>query len=201
MNSTAGVRIFIPGNTNSSSPSSALLLPGTYTTRSGAGANSTLLDPFFTSTSVSASSNTGFQISQSATPSNANGVAASISQSSGLIIYSSTFFAGSSSLLPFNNSFIQNATSSFTPLSFLLSSNVRAVANLPTSGNVMQRIVLWSGSADVSQLPLQLRDGNWEISDIQGTTCSPVCSSGGVCSLEGTCVCAAGFTGASCGKP
>lgn len=191
----AGVRLSssTPSSNTTSSPQSVLLLPGTYTSSSLSLSNGTLLQPFLVNSSISTSSYTGFSVSGSSS-------AVSVSEASGLIAYSNSLFAGTSSLLPFNASFIQNATSTFTPLSFLLSPNMYAVANVPISGGTSQRIVFWSGTPDVTESPMQVANGQWTITDLQASTCSPACASGGVCSLQGQCACADGFTGSTCSK-
>lgn len=199
---SAGVQVTLPTNTsaggnNSSTPQSVLLLPGTYSVpASNSAQNVSLLQPFYTSMlrgSSKAEPLTGFSLSQSTDAVNVN-------QASGLIVYSNSLFSGSSSLLAFNNSFIQNATSSYTPLSFLLSPNIYAVVSLPISGGSSQRVAFSANVYDVNELPLHLAGGSWTITDIQGARCSPACGSGGVCSLEGKCLCAGGFVGETCSE-
>ena len=181
---------------NSSIASRALLLPGTYSqSPSGSGsssaANLSLLAPFFTSSTSTAQA--GFSLSTS-------GSSISISQSSGIVVYSSSLYSGQTSFLAFNDSYTQNATTSSTPLSLMISPDVYAVARVPVKGRADRRLTIWNAVPDINELPVQAQNGQWTIEDLQGNRCGPPCASGGLCSLAGQCLCAAGFTGPTCGK-
>ena len=77
-------------------------------------------------------------------------------------------FTGSSSLLAYNDSFVTNATSSFTPLSYILSNDIFAVAEVPTSrGDKKERVVLWTSVADTNELPMNLAKGPWTVTSMQ----------------------------------
>ncbi|KAH9930833.1 uncharacterized protein B0H18DRAFT_991485 [Fomitopsis serialis] len=60
------------------------------------------------------------------------------------------------------------------------------------------RIILWSSIPDVSQLPSSSLGSSLTLLDMQSTACSSPCSSGGICSSSGNCICQSGFTGSSC---
>lgn len=166
---TAGVQITIPPIANSTLPSTALLLPGSYSSASTATAanNASLLSPFLLSSASTLQSWTGFTGSPTSS-STANTI--TVDQASGLLVYSSTLFAGTSSLLAYNDSFVTNATSSFTPLSYIISNEVYAIAEVPTSesGN-KGRVVLWTSAADTNELPIDLAKGPWTINAMQGS--------------------------------
>jgi hypothetical protein len=100
-----------------------------------------------------------------------------------LVLYSSPFYQGSSVLVSPSQG--TNSTGS----SFLLGDGLFAVL----IGNGGQRAVAWTGLPDTSSL------GQVTVQTVQGTGCAGGCSSGGTCGLDGTCVCASGFTGTRCG--
>lgn len=163
----AGVQITIPATPNSTLPSTALLLPGTYSSASVATAsnNNTLLSRFLLSSASTLQSWTGF-IASPSTSSTANTI--TIDQTPGLLVYSASLFSGSSSLLAYNDSFITNATSSYTPLSYILSNGIFAIVEVPNSKNSeKERMVLWSSVADTSELPVDLAKGSWDILSMQ----------------------------------
>lgn len=60
------------------------------------------------------------------------------------------------------------------------------------------RVILWDSVPDTQNLPSPLNNAQFSLVDIQSTTCSPSCSSGGICNPQGQCVCRDGFTGSSC---
>jgi hypothetical protein len=91
-----------------------------------------------------------------------------IQQTPGLLVYSSSLFSGTTALLAMNNSFVSNATSSFTPLSFITSDNIYAVAEIPTSnGGKSERVVFWNSVSDTNELPLKITNGAWTVTHLE----------------------------------
>lgn len=164
---SAGVQISIPPTVNSTLPATALLLPGTYSSASVATAanNATMLSPFLLSSASTLQPWTGFTGSPSSS-SMANTI--TVNQAPGLVVCSSSMFTGSSSLLAYNDSLVTNATSAFTPLSYILSNDIFAIAEVPTSkGDKKERVVLWTSVADTNELPMDLAKGPWTIASMQ----------------------------------
>ena len=111
----------------------------------------------------------------------------------GLTTYTSPLYKGFASYTPLSNS--TNATTTSIE-SFLLSDNVWAV--LQVGGTAGRRMVAWDGVADVGNLVGG--SGGVEVVDMQSSSCSIPCASGGVCGSNSTCSCSTGFTGATCSK-
>lgn len=61
------------------------------------------------------------------------------------------------------------------------------------------RTVVWKGVSDVGNLGGG-GSGGISILDIQSSNCPIPCASGGVCGSNSSCICRAGFTGATCSK-
>lgn len=172
LTSIAGVQISIPTVPNSTLPSTALLLPGTYSSASTVTSanNASSLSPFLLSSSSTLQTSTGFTGTPS-TSTTANTI--TVDQPSGLLIYSSSLFSGQSSLLSYNDTFITNATSTFTPLSSILSNDLYVVAEIPTSRDTkkQERVVFWTSVPDVNELPMDVKEGPWTITSMQSCKC------------------------------
>lgn len=178
--STAGAVVYTPVN---SSYRATVLLPGVYTSSSSATANSSLLS-FGTSSTIQVS--TGF----TGTGSLCN--AYTVALEAGLTTYPSALFEGTPSYTPLSSS--ANSTSTASVKSFLLSSNMWVV--LDVGGASGSRVVAWDGVADVGNMVGG--SGGVSIVDLQSSSCSTPCASGGVCMSNSTCVCQPGFAGATC---
>ena len=140
-------------------------------TASTASANFSLLAPFLSASTSSAQ--TGFSLSTSSGAASTAATAFTVSQSTpGLLVYASSLYSGQSSLLSFNDTFVVNATSEFTPLSLLLSQGVYAVGQVPVqpgkAAEGSQRVTFWGGVADTNELPFSLRGGQWTIAQMEG---------------------------------
>jgi hypothetical protein len=61
-------------------------------------------------------------------------------------------------------------------------------------------VVVWNSVPDTAQLAFFSGSSTTlNVFDIQSSTCTPTCSSNGICSpTNNTCICAPGFTGTSC---
>lgn len=160
-------------SSNATNATSALLLPGTYSyPLSGNG--SALVEPLLQASNPTLSPGTGFTLSQTSN----SGSSFSVLQNpdAGLVIYSSSQYSGQVSSLSFNDSVVQNVTAGYTPLSFLMAQDVRAVVEVPISGGQKKRLTLWQGAPDTNELPVQLAGGAWTIEDLQGCK-RDICSS------------------------
>ncbi|CAD6577611.1 MAG: hypothetical protein CYPHOPRED_000285 [Cyphobasidiales sp. Tagirdzhanova-0007] len=93
-----GAVVTLPPSNSSTSSSSAILLPGSYTLPFSG--NPEVNDYLSSPSNASPTSFTGFSTSTTSAD-------IAVVQASGLLVYSDTFFSGSSSLLAFNNSFLQ----------------------------------------------------------------------------------------------
>ncbi|KIY48194.1 growth factor receptor domain-containing protein, partial [Fistulina hepatica ATCC 64428] len=161
------------------------LLPGTYTSST----NPELLHNELTSSSAKLTPSAGFANSSSSTD-----LPLTIALSTGFAIYSESLYAGSVDFkaLP-STPYAVNTSISLAAQSFAVSSSVWLAISAGTS----DRLIVWESIPDVSQLPSGL-DSNFTLIDMESSACSPACSSAGICNTNGTCSCAAGFTGSSC---
>ncbi|BGP53831.1 hypothetical protein JCM8202v2_001403 [Rhodotorula sphaerocarpa] len=178
------------------------LLPGTYTSSASAfqARNaSSPPSPFGAGSTPSVS--TGFGVSGSLSA--ASSAAYSVSTEQGLTTYSSPLYQGTAThFAPPQDASIANATSSDLPShieSLLLSSNTVAIAQFTNDRS--SNSVLWDSLYDAGQLPSGAGSGGINILDVQARGCAAACSSGGVCTQNGTCACTPGFQGQSCACP
>lgn len=172
----------------SSSSGSYLLLPGQYTSS----VQPASLEQSLVSATATLTFTTGFSNSStSTTPS----LPLNIALLPGLLNYPSDQYTGTPNFfpLPVNSGF--NATS-INRGSIILGANTVAAIEADNNG-VKNRVVLWDTVPYISQLPYSMA-GNLQILSIQSATCSPACASSAICSISGTCICPAGFTGDSC---
>ncbi|KAJ3723967.1 insulin-like growth factor binding protein [Lentinula raphanica] len=174
-NTTLGMTISASG-----AQTSALLLPGQYTTTT----NPQLLHDLLTSSSASLSPSTGFNSSSVSLP-------LTVALEPGLAIYSNSLYAGSAGFSSLPTAPVGNTSTPLTAQSLALSSNIWAAIDVGSTN----RVVFWDSVPDFSQLAVS---GSLSLVDMQSSACEPACSSNGVCTASGTCSCAAGFTGASC---
>lgn len=117
----------------------------------------------------------------------------------GLTTYSSALYQGSSTQISPPQT-ASNSTASRFPQkveSLLLTSDTLAIARFANDKST--QMVLWDSLYDAGQLPSGAGSGGLDILQVQSRACSPACSSGGVCIADGTCACAPGFTGKTCG--
>ncbi|KAJ4474127.1 hypothetical protein C8J55DRAFT_537066 [Lentinula edodes] len=164
----------------SGAQTSALLLPGQYTTTT----DPELLHALLTSSSASLSPSTGFNSSSVSLP-------LTVALEPGLAIYSNTQSGGSAGFSSLPNSPVGNSSTSLSAQSLALSSNIWAAINVGSRS----RVVFWDSVPDFSQLAVS---GSLSLVDMQSSAFEPACSSNSICTSSGTCSCAAGFTGASC---
>ncbi|KAJ3810962.1 growth factor receptor domain-containing protein [Lentinula aff. lateritia] len=174
-NTTLGMTISASG-----AQTSALLLPGQYTTTT----DPELLHGLLTSSSASLSPSTGFNSSSVSLPLN-------VALEPGLAIYSNSLYGGSAGFSSLPTSPVGNSSTPLSAQSLALSSNIWAAIDVGSTN----RVVFWDSVPDFSQLAVS---GSLSLVDMQSSACEPACSSNGICSSSGTCSCAAGFTGASC---
>ncbi|KAF5352024.1 hypothetical protein D9758_009411 [Tetrapyrgos nigripes] len=167
----------------SGAQTSALLLPGQYTSST----NPQLLHDLLTSSSPSLSPSSGFENSSQSTT-----LPLDIALEAGLAIYSQSLYGGSAGFSSLPSSPLNpNSSTPITAESFALSSNVWVALSMGSN----DRVVFWDSVPDVSQLGIS---GSISLLDIQSSACSPPCSGSGVCSASSTCTCPSGFTGTSC---
>ncbi|BGP45884.1 hypothetical protein JCM10450v2_001719 [Rhodotorula kratochvilovae] len=184
---TAGV--FVTGAVNGSTQQVALL-PGTYTSSSLAASNaSSSVSSVFTK-KAAANASEGFSSSGSLTSS------FTVSLQSGLTAYSSPLYQGSAEHVALPSA-ASNATSYPSSVeSLLLTSNTWAVVQL--ANDKSSRLVVWDSIADIGEIKGGTGSGGVNVVSVQARGCSTPCSSGGVCTGNGTCACFDGFTGATC---
>ncbi|KAJ7199204.1 insulin-like growth factor binding protein [Mycena pura] len=180
-NTTIGVTIASSGST------SALLLPGQYTSTT----NPQFLHDLFTSPSATLSPSPGFKNSSATLVLPLNVV-----QEPGLSIYSGPLYSGQAAFAAIPSAPIQNNAS--TPMalrSLALSPGVWIALNSAASGN--SRVIVWDSISDTAQLPTTA-PSSLALFDVQSASCTPPCSSAGICTAAGTCACTSGFTGELC---
>ncbi|KAH8103185.1 hypothetical protein DFH11DRAFT_1735039 [Phellopilus nigrolimitatus] len=174
---TLGAKLSAPG-----ASTALLLLPGQYTEST----NPQLLHSILTSNSASLAGSSGFANSTSIS------LPLSVQLNPGLAIYGAANYSSSATYIALPTSAnASNITAPFDASSFALSSNTWA--EVTSSGG---RIVLWDAAPDLSQLPGSL--SGLTLAQLQSSSCSTPCASGGVCTSQGACACLPGFTGSSC---
>jgi hypothetical protein len=175
-------------NDPSANVTAVQLLPGLYNTTSQPQDLLSLLSAFSATLSLSP----GFSSSSTFLPLNLT-----IEQRPGLVLYDEETYTGQPTFLQ-----LPSAPMSPTPVaastSFALSNNVWAVT---TVGSNNTTLVFWNAVPDIEELPNDIFiSQSLTLIDLQSSTCSPPCSSAGVCSASSTCSCAKGFAGSSCEK-
>ena len=168
----------------SGSPASLQLLPGEYTSTT----NPELLHELLTSSSASLSASAGFSVNKTVT------LPLDISLQPGVAVYSAANYSGKSTFNALPTNVSTNNTKQLSAGSLALASDVW----MSVASSSSDRIILWDSVPDVSQLPSGTFGSSLTLVDMQSTACSSPCSSGGVCSSSGKCVCQSGFTGSSC---
>lgn len=173
-----------------SSSAAYILLPGQYTSS----VQPASLQQSLASATSSLTFTKGF--SNSTTPTTPT-LPLNIALLPGLLNYPSDLYTGDPEFYPLPQSInaIFNSTS-INRGSIVLAPNTVAAIEANNNG-AKNRVVLWDTVPYISQLPYSMA-GNLQVLSIQSTTCSPACSSSAICTTAGTCVCPAGFTGASC---
>ncbi|KAH9842471.1 uncharacterized protein C8Q71DRAFT_801907 [Rhodofomes roseus] len=161
------------------------LLPGEYTSTT----NPELLHELLTSSSAALSASDGFSVNKSVS------LPFDISLQPGVAVYSGANYSGDASFNALPTNVSTNSTKHLSAGSLALASDVWMSVSGASSND---RIVLWSSVPDVSQLPSSSLGNSLTLLDMQSTACSSPCSSGGICSTSGKCVCQSGFTGSSC---
>ncbi|TNY23657.1 hypothetical protein DMC30DRAFT_442299 [Rhodotorula diobovata] len=186
---TAGV--FITGTVNGSTQR-VTLLPGTFTSSSLAASNASSSISSAFSKKSSANANEGFSSSGSLASS------LTVSLQAGLTVFASALYQGAAAHLSLPSA-ASNSTASYpsSAESLLLTSNTWAVVQL--ANDKSSRLVVWDSIADVGELDGGRGSGGVNVIDVQARGCSTPCSSGGVCTGNGTCACLDGFTGSTCG--
>jgi hypothetical protein len=180
------------GATLSSSSGSAtyVLLPGQYTSN----VQPDSLEQTLASATSTIIFTTGFSNSTtSTTPS----LPLTIALQPGVLNYPDDGFSGDPSFYALPQSL--NSTNNATDLkrgSILLAANTVAAIEATNNGQ-KSRVVLWDNVPFVSQLPYSMA-GTLQVVSIQSTSCNPTCSSSGICTTNGSCLCPPNFTGQSC---
>ncbi|TFK41682.1 TNFR/NGFR cysteine-rich region family protein [Crucibulum laeve] len=177
-NTTIGAKLSAQG-----APTSVQLLPGPYTSST----SPQLLHDILTSSSASLASSPGFQNSSSSVTLPLN-----LALQPGLSIFSDSLYSGQAAFTALPSDPVGNTTTPLAARSIALSSSVWATVQAGSN-----RVVFWDSVPDISQLPSSAV-GNLALADIQSTACTPSCASSGICTSNGTCKCATGFTGSSC---
>lgn len=175
----------------------ATLLPGTYTSTS----------PALTSNTSAAYFNRGMIITPSIGFASAGSESSSINVAllAGVTTYSNTLYQGAatySPLLSINSTAGANSPSPATGSvsSLLVSPNTFVILTSASSSH----LVIYNSLPDISQLPSNVIGSSGgvgvAVGVVQSSTCVGGCSTGGVCGVEGKCVCKSGFVGASCSE-
>ncbi|TEB23598.1 hypothetical protein FA13DRAFT_1797917 [Coprinellus micaceus] len=160
------------------------LLPGQYDERT----SPQYLHDVITSSSLAISPSIGFP--------NSTRLPLDLQLEPGLAIYSGVRYSGQAafSSLP-DTPLVNTSVPLGTTQSLAVPENV--AASITTGPGSSVSLTIWDSVPDVNQLPSNAA-GSLFLSNLQSTACSPACASGGVCTANGTCRCAAGFTGSSC---
>ena len=159
-----------------------LLLPDTY----AASTDPQLLHSVLTSTSATLKGSAGFSNSSSIS------LPISLGVQPGFAFYSSSNYSGSADYIPLpTTANASNITSSIDSPSFIISSNTWV--EILISNN---RVIFWDASPDTLQLPVPF-SSDVILSQLQSASCSTACTSGGICTSQGSCACLPGFTGSS----
>ncbi|KZT74043.1 hypothetical protein DAEQUDRAFT_807755 [Daedalea quercina L-15889] len=169
----------------SGSQTSLQLLPGEYTSTT----NPELLHELLTSSSAALSASAGFSVNKTVS------LPLDIALQPGAAVYSGANYSGQASFNALPTNVSTNSTKQLSGSSLALASDVWMSVSGASSSD---RIVLWSSVPDISQLPSSSLGSSLALLDMQSTSCSSPCSSGGICSSSGQCVCQSGFTGTSC---
>lgn len=178
------------------SPTSLLLLPGSYSSTT----NPQLLHTLLTSTSASLSSSAGFPNSTSEQMS----LPLAVQLQPGIAAYTGANYTGSSAFVPLDASAGVNTSTSVNAGSVVLSPNTFALLSSPASTT---QLTIYDSIPDLAQLPSSssFTAGQLSVLALQSTACQSPCASGGICSpssssnsTQPTCTCAPGFTGSSC---
>ncbi|GAW02717.1 tnfr ngfr cysteine-rich region family protein [Lentinula edodes] len=156
-NTTLGMTISASG-----AQTSALLLPGQYTTTT----DPELLHGLLTSSSPLLSPSTGFNSSSVSLP-------LTVALEPGLAIYSNSLYGGSAGFSSLPTSPVGNSSTSLSAQSLALSSNIWAAINVGSTN----RVVFWDSVPDFSQLAVS---GSLSLVDMQSSACEPACSSNGL---------------------
>lgn len=122
----------------------------------------------------------------------------------GVTTYSNTLYQGTpiySPLSSINSTLLPLMINSTQPISSLLiSSGAFVIISSPAAPHV----VIYNSIPDMSQLPASAVGPNDSISSVglpQSSICGGGgCSTGGICGIEGKCICSVGFTGTQCGE-
>ncbi|GAA5875551.1 hypothetical protein JCM3774_006101 [Rhodotorula dairenensis] len=192
----AGVHVSTPVN---GTPWHLALLPGTYSPSSAPfrSTNASAESSSLTSGQSEMTVSLGFAASGSLeSPASAT---FTVAFQPGLVTYSSALYQGSATQISPPQNVSNTTASSRLPQeveSLLLTSKALAVARF--ANDKSSRLVLWDSVYDAGQLPSGIGSGGLDILEVQSRGCSPPCSSGGVCTIDGFCACAAGFTGKTC---
>ncbi|KAF9010794.1 insulin-like growth factor binding protein [Cyathus striatus] len=158
------------------------LLPGQYTSTT----NPQALHDLLTSSSATLSPSPGFSNSTSIT------LPLNLALQPGFAQFSDSLYAGQSAFTALPTSI--NATTSTTTItakSLFISTDTILTLN-SSSG----RLIIWDSIPDISQLPSS--SSSLSLFSIESTSCSPTCSSSGLCTAAGTCLCPPNFSGNSC---
>ncbi|GAA6047624.1 hypothetical protein JCM3770_001594 [Rhodotorula araucariae] len=184
---TAGV--FVTGAVNGTTQHVALL-PGTYTSSSLAASNASSAVSSVLSRNGVANASEGFSSSGSLVSS------LTVSLQSGLTAYSAPLYQGAASHLSLPTAASNDTRYPSSVESLLLTSNTWAVVQL--ANDKSSRLVVWDSIADVGDIKGGSCSGGVNVVGVQARGCSTPCSSGGVCTGNGTCACFDGFSGSTC---
>ena len=174
-----------------SSPSTQVtvqLLPGEYTSTT----NPELLHQLLTSSSPSIDPSPGFGNSSASSFTSAINLPFNVALAPGIAIYAQKNYSGQAAFSNLPSTPSANTSIPLTAQSLALSSNTWAAISLASGSG---RTIIWDSVPDVTQLP---SSSSLTLLDLQSAACSPACSSSGVCSPQGVCVCPQGFTGTYC---
>ena len=172
-------------------PVTIQLLPGEYTSTT----DPELLHQLLTSSSPSVDPSPGFENSSASAFTSFNSainLPFNVALAPGIAIYAQKNYSGQAAFSNLPSTSSVNTSIPLTALSFALSSNTWAAVSL-ASGN--GRTIIWNSVPDVTQLP---SSSSLTLLDLQSAACSPACSSSGICSPQGVCICPQGFTGTYC---
>lgn len=164
------------------------LLPGQYTQAT----DPQLLHSLLTSSSASLSSSPGFANTSTGPLS----LPLSLQVAPGLATYASANYSGTPAFISLpSTANASNITGVIAAGSLLPSTNTWAIVTASTNGNAA-RLVLWDAAPDIAQFPNS--PGQLTLQSLQSASCSTPCSSGGICTAQGSCACLPGFTGSAC---
>jgi hypothetical protein len=189
----AGVRLTLDASINATIRSVALL-PGSYTlttsnlNKLGNTSNTTLPLALFSPAQPVAEA--GFASSGSL----ATKLSVALNNSQSPLFYPQPLYSGPVSVA-------SGLGASLTARSVLMPSSAYAILQVDVLKGSPKQITVFDSIAATGQWSFQpSNDGGIKLLDFQSTTCEQPCASTGVCSSNGTCSCAAGFTGPTCSK-